>query len=128
MATALQTWEKTAPSPAEPLWRIFANLIIYCKGEFRAKRNPPTGIICRPGETGCRPYRGNVARSSSPLSPEKGATGHRVARYGFSSEGSKNSADLNKSHLRAISMVNEIVTRVSRNFWYYGGKTLAEKI
>jgi hypothetical protein len=40
----------------------------------------------------------------------------------------KTSPDLNKPHLQAIFMVNEIVTHVSRKFWDYGGKTLAEKI
>ena len=30
--------------------------------------------------------------------------------------------------LKAILMINEIVTRLGRNFWYYGGKIIAEWI
>ena len=33
---------------------------------------------------------------------------------------------LNKTFLQAILMINEIVTRVVRNIWYYGGKSIAE--
>jgi hypothetical protein len=35
-------------------------------------------------------------------------------------------ADLNKPRLKAILMINEIVTRPVRNIWYYGGKSIAE--
>jgi hypothetical protein len=38
----------------------------------------------------------------------------------------KNLPDLNKTLLRAILMINEIVTRLVRNIWYYGGKSIAE--
>jgi hypothetical protein len=34
--------------------------------------------------------------------------------------------DLNKTLLKAILMINEIVTRLVRNIWYYGGKSVAE--
>jgi hypothetical protein len=34
--------------------------------------------------------------------------------------------DLNKTPLQAILMVNGIVTRLGWNFWYYGGKSIAE--
>jgi hypothetical protein len=33
---------------------------------------------------------------------------------------------LNKTFGTAILMLNEIVTRVVRNIWYYGGKSIAE--
>ena len=44
----------------------------------------------------------------------------------FSPEPPKNLPDLNKTLLKAILMINEIVTRVVRNIWYYGGKSIAE--
>jgi hypothetical protein len=34
--------------------------------------------------------------------------------------------NLNKTLLKAILMINEIVTRMVRNIWYYGGKSIAE--
>jgi len=46
--------------------------------------------------------------------------------YRFSPEPPKNLPDLNKTLLKAILMINEIVTRVVRNIWYYGGKCVAE--
>ena len=36
--------------------------------------------------------------------------------------------NLNKTLLKAILMINEIVIRVVRNNWYYGGKSIAEQI
>ncbi len=44
----------------------------------------------------------------------------------FSPEPPKNLPDINKTPLKAILMINEIVTRVVRNIWYYGGKSIAE--
>jgi hypothetical protein len=46
----------------------------------------------------------------------------------FSPEPPKNLPGLNKTPLKAIFMINEIVTRLVRNLWYYGGKSIAEQI
>jgi hypothetical protein len=46
----------------------------------------------------------------------------------FPPEPPKNLPDLNITPLKAFLMINEIVTRVVRNIWYYGGKSIAEEI
>jgi hypothetical protein len=62
--------------------------------------------------------------SASP--PGKWETSDRASRTGFSPERPQALPDLNKTLLKAIFMVNEIVTRLVRNNWYYGGKSIAE--
>jgi hypothetical protein len=46
----------------------------------------------------------------------------------FSPGPPKNLPDLNKTPLKAIFMINKIVTLLVRNLWYYGGKSIAEQI
>jgi hypothetical protein len=49
-----------------------------------------------------------------------------VLPHRFSLEPPNSLPNLNKTLPKAILMINEIVTRVVRNIWYYGGKSIAE--
>jgi hypothetical protein len=61
--------------------------------------------------------------SASP--PGKSATSHRASLTVFAGVSPK-LPHLNKTLLKAILMINKIVTCVARNIWYYGGKSIAE--
>ena len=62
----------------------------------------------------------------SAFRPGKGAASRRTSPARFSPELPKNLADINEALLQAILMINEIVTSVVRNIWYYAGKSIAE--
>jgi hypothetical protein len=63
---------------------------------------------------------------ASPPENWKPAIGPPLPDFWYSAP--KTLPDLNKTPLKAIFMINEIVTHLGRNFWYYGGKTIAEWI
>jgi hypothetical protein len=70
---------------------------------------------------------GNQEKSIFPTSgPENATPATGLPAPGFRRSAPKALPDITQTLLEAILMINEIVTLMVRNIWYYGGKSIAE--
>ena len=119
------------PTGSRAQANFLPSYIIYCKEELRTKRNPPPGIISRQGETGSR--RRHFRNGAARLDPNRPTTIGPGRSDGLSPPENGKSAtgppspefrrivpdtlpDLNKTPLKTIFMVNEIVIQTEPEF------------